>query len=41
MNLGLLLLLFEFYNFSFIKDIIDNIILISVSHDYRDEILKA
>ena len=30
-NLGLLLLLFEFYNFSFLIDIIDNIINMSIS----------
>ena len=32
-NLGLLLLLFEFNNFSFLIDIIDNIIITSVSRD--------
>jgi len=32
-NFGLLLLLFEFNNFSVIKDIIDNIIYRSVSRD--------
>ena len=32
-NLGLLLLLFEFYNFSIIKDIIENIIYTSVLRD--------
>jgi len=32
-NLGLLLLLFEFNKFSFLKDIIDNIITTSVSRD--------